>query len=111
MDENSDEIDAGDCHSLWLSVIAQAFIDAKSKSNKPSARKARAEAVAWLNQHNEGSELAEICDLAGVYPSDVKEVFKLIRNGEKTFDFRILRKGNPGRIRRTQQTTTTGESS
>ncbi len=78
--------------AIWLSVIVQALVDAKSRSKKAHLRKAKAEALSWFAQSNESSDLAEVCELAGVSPADVRRVFKNMRKGEKSVDFRALKK-------------------
>lgn len=80
------------CRALWLSVIAQALIDARSKSRKLCNRKERARARAWLGESGRDSDFEIACDLAGVNPADVRAMLKRIRRGEKTVDFRCLRK-------------------
>ncbi len=80
------------CRALWLSVIAQAMVDAKSRSRKTTARRARTRAIAWFNQTGSHSDFELVCDLAGVRAEDVRGVLQQIREGEKTIDFRCLRK-------------------
>ena len=97
MEDREDEIrEAWDdpmlCRALWLSVIAQAMVDAKSKASKPEERRARCEALAWFGQHAEDSDFVETCDLAGVCPKEVREILKKVRRGERKVDFRCLRK-------------------
>ncbi|MDF1816415.1 MAG: hypothetical protein P1V20_29715 [Verrucomicrobiales bacterium] len=80
------------CRALWLAVIVQALVDARSQSKKLCNRKERAAAKAWLAQSGPESDFEITCDLAGVRPEDVRAVFKRTRRGEKTVDFRCLRK-------------------
>ena len=81
------------CRALWLSVIAQALVDAKSKSRKLTNLRNRSRALAWFNDSlEEGSDFEFVCDLAGVRPGDVRRILKSMREGKKTVDFRCLRK-------------------
>lgn len=80
------------CRALWLSVIAQAMVDAKNRSRKATVRRARTRAMAWFNQTGGHSDFELVCDLAGVRPDDVRSVLKQVQEGEKTIDFRCLRK-------------------
>ena len=89
---SDDEIEPDICRAIWLSVIVQALLDAKNRSKKPHLRKARAEALSWFAQPNENSDFAEVCEMAGVCPADVRRVFRNMRKGEKAVDFRALKK-------------------
>lgn len=56
--------------SLWRAVIAQALMDALSKSRKMEARRSRMDALAWLLDN--GSDFEAVCDHAGLDPSYVR---------------------------------------
>lgn len=96
MGKEDEESDPNDFRALWLSVIAQALVDAKSRSGKRCAKQARAEAIAWFGQTGEGSDFARVCDLAGVQTTEIRDVFRKVMRGEKSVDFRCLRKPKEG---------------
>jgi hypothetical protein len=89
-----DETETDLCRALWIAVAIQAIIDASSKSRKKSAIKARSEALQWLgDQADEESDLALICDLAGLDFRMLRKRFKqALRNPADSIDFRCLKK-------------------
>ena len=59
---------------LWRAVIAQAFIDAKSKNKDRKYKYYRNKAVKWLDINNE--DFLEVCVLAGLEPQFVLSKFE-----------------------------------
>jgi hypothetical protein len=82
------------CRALWLAVAIQAIIDASSKSRKKSAIKERSQALQWLADNaDEESDLALVCDLAGIDFKMLRRKFKqMLRNPSDSIDFRCLKK-------------------
>ncbi|MEM6823013.1 MAG: hypothetical protein AAF558_13870 [Verrucomicrobiota bacterium] len=78
--------------SLWRAVLVQVIIDAKTKAKCREQRKAKAEALAWLSQPEEGSDFALICDLAGLSPSATRKAVKQIMRGDRKISFSCMRK-------------------
>ena len=60
--------------ALWKAVITQALMDAGSNSKKPAMKKAKAQAISWLNGNSD--DFAEVCIMAGLDPQNVKEKAK-----------------------------------
>jgi hypothetical protein len=89
-----DETEEDLCRALWLAVAIQAIIDATSKSRKKSAIKERSQALQWLADNaDEESDLALICDLAGIDFRMLRKKFKqVLRNPSDSIDFRCLKK-------------------
>ncbi len=56
--------------ALWRGVITQALMDAGSDSQKDDARKAKAEAIAWLSGISD--DFYAVCSLARLNPEYVK---------------------------------------
>lgn len=82
------------CRALWIAVAIQAIIDATSKSRKKSAIKEKSQALQWLADHaDEESDLALVCDLAGIDFRMLRKKFKqVLRNPKDSIDFRCLKK-------------------
>ncbi len=89
-----DETEEDLCRALWLAVAIQAIIDATSKSRKKSAIKEKSQALLWLADNaDEDSDLALICDLAGIDFRMLRKKFKqVLRNPSDSIDFRCLKK-------------------
>lgn len=89
-----DETEEDLCRALWLAVAIQAIIDATSKSRKKSAIKEKSQALQWLADNaDEESDLALICDLAGIDFRMLRKKFKqVLRNPSDSIDFRCLKK-------------------
>lgn len=90
IDETEDDL----CRALWIAVAIQAIIDASSKSRKKSAIKERSRALQWLSDNSdEESDLAWVCDLAGIDFRELRKRFKKsLRNPNESIDFRCLKK-------------------
>ncbi|MFD2256871.1 hypothetical protein ACFSSA_09300 [Luteolibacter algae] len=90
IDETEDDL----CRALWIAVAIQAIIDASSKSRKKSAIKERSRALQWLSDNSdEESDLAWVCDLAGIDFRELRKRFKKsLRNPDESIDFRCLKK-------------------
>ena len=90
IDESEDDL----CRALWISVAIQAIIDAGSKSRKRAAIKDRSSALQWLSDGGEEeSDLAFVCDLAGIDFRQLRKRFKKsLREPEDSIDFRCLKK-------------------
>ena len=88
------ETDDDLCRSLWLSVILQMIIDARTESRKPPNIRRREEALEWLDaEDDQGSDFAMICDLAGIdFELMRRKAWRIVRNGTELLDFRCLRK-------------------
>ena len=88
------ETDDDLCRSLWLSVILQMIIDARSESRKPSNIRRRDEALDWLDaEDEEDSDFAMICDLAGIdFETMRRKAWRIVRGKSEQLDFRCLRK-------------------
>jgi len=86
------------CRALWLAVAIQAIIDASSKSRKKSAIKEKSQALQWLADNaDEESDLALVCDLAGIDFKILRKKFKeVLRNPSDSIDFRCLKKAGVG---------------
>jgi len=105
-----EDIDASQCRALWASVLVQACVDARTKSNKPEARKVKVEALAWLNNAVKNDDFVMVCDLAGYDPKDVRRIIKEVIHGEKALNFYCTRRERPQRKRRkTRQPTNKGD--
>ena len=89
-----DETEEDLCRALWLAVAIQAIIDATSKSRKKSAIKNKSQALLWLADNaDDESDLALICDLAGIDFRMLRKKFKqVLRNPSDSIDFRCLKK-------------------
>lgn len=57
---------------LWNAVIQQALSDATSESQDPEARRERSRARAWFESMS--ADFAEVCELAGFEPSQVRRI-------------------------------------
>lgn len=96
-ERKSQPIDEGDtdlCRALWVSTALQAVVDARSESQKRSLKKAKADALEWLQaSKEEESEFAVVCDLAGLdYRSTRSRLLEIVKSPEETADFRCIRK-------------------
>lgn len=82
------------CRALWLSVALQAIIDASSKSRKKTANRDKSQALSWLSDPLEDeSDLAYVCELAGIDYRRLRKRFRKIMSGEvESVDFRCLKK-------------------
>ena len=89
-----DETDDDLCRALWIAVAIQAIIDASSNSRKKCAIKDRSSALQWLSDNaDEDSDLAWVCDLAGIDFRELRKRFKRTRsNPNESIDFRCLKK-------------------
>lgn len=89
-----DETDDDLCRALWIAVAIQAIIDASSKSRKKAAMKERSRALEWLSHNaDEESDLAWVCDLAGIDFRELRKRFKSsLHNPAESIDFRCLKK-------------------
>ena len=94
------------CRALWLSVLVQAVVDAKSQRSRSCFKRYQDRALDWINGStgDEDRDFIEVCNLAGV---DSKEMRRLISEALESesdnFNFRCLMKqprhllkGNPG---------------
>lgn len=101
INEEIPETDDDLCRALWLSVILQALLDARSKSAKPCYRKSRQEAREWfgLEGEQEVDDFAFTCELAGIDPIKMKKVvLRILSDETASVDFRCLKKvGMPNR--------------
>ncbi len=93
-----DESETDLCRALWLAVAIQAVIDASSKSRKKSAIREKSSALQWLSDSSdEESDLACVCDLAGIDYRELRKRFKRsLREPENSIDFRCLKKAGIG---------------
>ena len=64
-----------------MAALVQAMEDALSTNRKPSYQKAREEAREWFEGAAEGSDLATLCDLIGVPPRQVKDLYLAVLAG------------------------------
>ncbi len=89
-----DETDDDLCRALWIAVAIQAIIDASSKSRKKCAIKEKSRALQWLSDNaDEDSDLAWVCDLAGIDFRELRKRFKkTLSNPDESIDFRCLKK-------------------
>ena len=89
-----DETDDDLCRALWIAIAIQAIIDASSKSRKKCAIKEKSSALQWLSDSaDEDSDLAWVCDLAGIDFRQLRKRFKKsLRNTAESIDFRCLKK-------------------
>ena len=89
-----DETETDLCRTLWVSTALQAVVDARSKSKKRSLKKAKAEALEWLQAtEGEESDFAVVCDLAGIdYKLARYRLLEIVQSTEETADFRCIRK-------------------
>jgi hypothetical protein len=89
-----DETETDLCRALWIAVALQAIIDATSKSRKKPAIKDRSQALQWLADYSdEESDLALVCDLAGIDFKILRGKFKqLLHDPHHSIDFRCLKK-------------------
>ena len=92
-----DESESDLVRALWLSVLVQASVDARNKSESKSRRADREQATSWLDHGmwNDHGDFAMVCDLAGI---DLREgrriIARLLNCPEGMLDFRKLRKGS-----------------
>jgi len=93
-----DESETDSCRALWVSVMVQAVVDARSKRSKPEYKRAKQEAIEWLEAaEGEQSELAETCALADLeFESTRKKLLELATDESDGVDFRCLRKAIMG---------------
>lgn len=89
-----DETENDLCRALWIAVAIQAIIDASSKSRKKSAIREKSIALQWLSDAaDENSDLAWVCDLAGIDFRELRKRFKKsLSNPSESIDFRCLKK-------------------
>lgn len=89
-----DETETDLCRALWVSTALQAVVDARSESKKRSLRKAKADALTWLQaEEGDESEFAIVCDLAGIdYKMARSRLLEIVKSREETADFRCIRK-------------------
>jgi hypothetical protein len=81
------------CRALWISVIVQAFIDAKGNSSKSGNHRERKQAFDWLADESPEGEFAVVCDLAGLCHKKTQGRIKsLLASEYETLDFRCLTK-------------------
>lgn len=89
-----DETETDLCRAIWIAVAMQSIIDASSRSRKKAAIKAREEATQWLmDNDDEGSDFAMVCDLAGIDPGMLRKSFLRVQHiPSESIDFRCLKK-------------------
>jgi len=89
-----DESELELCKALWISVMLQAVVDARSNSNKPDAYHDRRRALLWLRaEKGEQSDFANVCNLAGLdFQKTQASLLKIVENKEATADFRCIKK-------------------
>lgn len=89
-----DESETDLCRTLWVSVALQAVVDARSQSKKPALRRAKQEALEWLRaEDGDASDLASICDLAGLdFKKTQTRLLEIVASEEETADFRCIKK-------------------
>lgn len=89
-----DESETDLCRALWISAAVQAVIDAKSKSSDTESKRAKQEALEWLEaEKGEASDFAELCDLAGLnFQLTRKNLLELVNDENAKVNFSCLRK-------------------
>ncbi len=89
-----DESETDFCRALWMAVLIQACIDARSGSTQRDTKRDKAEALAWLSDAEEGGDFVTVCELAGLDPSKArKSIKRFLGQKNARIDFRCLRKG------------------
>ena len=89
------ETDADLCRAMWIAVILQALLDAKSNSLKKCLQKKRAEAREWLglDGKQDSEDYKYVCDLAGIDIVKMNRVIqRVLANEGEPLDFRCLKK-------------------
>ena len=94
------------CRALWLSVLVQAVVDAKSKRSRSCFKRYQDRALDWINgsTDDEDQNFIEVCHLAGVDPIEMRRLIsEALVSDSDNFNFRCLMKqsrhllkGNPG---------------
>ena len=95
INEEIPETDDDLCRAMWISVILQAVLDAKSKSNKSCLQKQRQRARDWLglDGHEEIDDYRFVCELAGIDINKMNRVVeRVIAEEGAPLDFRCLKK-------------------
>ena len=89
-----DESETDLCRAIWIAVIVQAVIDAKSNRKRQEYRTAKKEAIKWLEaKAGEESEFAEICSLAGLdFRNTQKQLLEIIHDKNRSVNFHCLKK-------------------
>ncbi|WP_411845695.1 hypothetical protein AAFN60_18950 [Roseibacillus persicicus] len=93
--EEISETDDDLCRAMWISVILQAVLDAKSKSNKKCLQKQRERAREWLglDGHEDVDDYRLVCELAGIDIDKMNHVVnRVIAEEGAPLDFRCLKK-------------------
>ena len=94
------------CRALWLSVLVQAVVDAKSQRSRSCFKRYQDRALDWINgsTDDEDQNFIEVCHLAGVDPQEMRRLIsEALGSKSDDFNFRCLMKqsrhllkGNPG---------------
>jgi hypothetical protein len=95
IEEEISETDDDLCRAMWISVILQAVLDAKSKSNKKCLQKQRQRAREWLglDGHEDIDDYRLVCELAGIDIDKMNHVVtRVIAEEGAPLDFRCLKK-------------------
>lgn len=106
---NAQDSDA--CHSIWQSVVVQAFYDLISESKALEQRMDKAEAIAWFGlgvsaDEKKQTDFAMVCELAKLDPYAVMKLAREVIHGDKNemrkkiisgFNFRTLRRETSSR--------------
>lgn len=83
------------CRALWLSVLVQAVVDAKSQRSRPCFKRHQTHALDWINgvTDEEEKNFIEVCDLAGVDPVEMRQMIEnALESNSDNFNFRCLMK-------------------
>ena len=93
MGKTIEPIDDGNCRALWMAVIAQQVIDARSTCSNTDYQRRRQAALDWLADTDPNSDFYNACDLADLDREYVSmRVRFYLNNPDEKIDFRTARK-------------------